>query len=127
VRKLAWGDELISFQCVELIHDVENVGWIVETEGQQRCTAMYATDTQYIPVDVPGLDLYMVERNYEADELIARRQRKIAQGKFTYEDKVVRCHMSSQTIDDWLAKNARSWSEVVFLHQHVHTGQEVTG
>lgn len=123
-RKIAWGDESITFQCVDLIHNVENVGWIVETEGAQPCTAMYATDTKYIPVNVPGLDLYMVERNYRADELQARREAKIAAGEYTYEDKVIQNHMSSQTIDNWLAENARSYSEVVFLHQHAHMEKE---
>ena len=122
--KMCWGDDSITFQCIDLIHDVENVGWIVETEGQQPGTAMYATDTKYIPVNVPGLDLYMVERNYRAEELAERRAQKIAAGEYVYEHKVVQNHMSSQTIDNWLAENARSYSEVVFLHQHVHMEQE---
>lgn len=126
-RRLCWGDDAIEFQCIDLIHDVENVGWVVKAEsGAVPETALYATDTQYIPMDVPELDLYMVERNYRADELMERRERKIAAGQYAYEDKVVRCHMSARTIDEWLSRNARSWSEVVFLHQHVHMDREET-
>jgi L-ascorbate metabolism protein UlaG (beta-lactamase superfamily) len=115
-----FGPESIEFQCFDLIHNVENVGWVVKVEqGEHSGAAMYATDTQYIPIDVPGLDLYMVECNYHAEELKQRRADKIAAGKFTYEDTVVASHMSAETVREYLSRNAGPNSQVVFLHQHI--------
>ena len=116
-----WGEEWIEFQCIDLIHNVENVGWVVTVQqGEHSGTAMYATDTQYIPVDVPGLDLYMVECNYHVDELERRRAEKLAAGLFTYEDTVVAAHMSADTVRQYLERNAGPNSQVVFLHQHIN-------
>lgn len=115
-----WGEEWIEFQCIDLIHNVENVGWVVKVQqGEDSGTAMYATDTQYIPVDVPGLDLYMVECNYHVDELERRRAEKLAAGLFSYEDTVVASHMSADTVRQYLERNAGPNSQVVFLHQHI--------
>lgn len=126
VMRINWGPESIEFQCFDLIHNVENVGWVVKVEqGEHSGTAMYATDTQYIPVDFPGLDLYMVECNHTVDELEKRRAEKIAAGKFVYEDTVRLSHMSEETVTDYLSRNAGPYSQVVFLHQHIHN-KEVT-
>jgi hypothetical protein len=101
---------------------VENVGWVVSVQqGELSGTAMYATDTQYIPVDVPGLDLYMVECNYHVEELEQRRAEKISAGLFTYEDTVVASHMSADTVKEYLSRNAGPNSQVVFLHQHINS------
>lgn len=115
-----WGPEYIEFQCFDLIHNVGNVGWVVKVVGgSEPGTAMYATDTQYIPVNMPGLDLYMVECNYHVDELKKRREKKISEGKFLYEDTVEAAHMSHETVTAWLGQNAAAHSQVVFLHQHI--------
>ena len=117
-----WGEEGIEFQCFDLIHNVENVGWAVNVrQGEHSGTAMYATDTQYIPVDFPGLDLYMVECNYHLEELEKRRAEKIAAGMFVYEDTVRLSHMSAGTIRQYLERNAAPHSQVVFLHQHMNS------
>ena len=126
--RINWGPESIEFQCFDLIHNVENVGWVVKVEqGEHSGTAMYATDTQYIPVDFPGLDLYMVECNYHVDELERRRAEKIAAGQFVYEDTVVAAHMSADTVRQYLERNAGPDSQVVFLHQHSKEVAEVGG
>lgn len=125
--RINWGPESIEFQCFDLIHNVENVGWVVKVEqGEHSGTAMYATDTQYIPVDFPGLDLYMVECNHTVDELEKRRAEKIAAGLFTYEDTVRLSHMSADTVKEYLGRNAGPNSQVVFLHQHINN-KEVAG
>ena len=106
----------LQVQPFDLIHNVPNVGWIFRRDNG---SALYATDTQYIPIDAPGLDLYMVECNYKGDDLERRKERKIATGGFIYEDKVAVSHMSFETVMGWLSKNATPHSKVVFLHQHI--------
>lgn len=111
--------ESIHIEMFDLVHNVENVGYSVRvTGGEEPGTALYATDTQYIPVSAPGLDLYMVECNYHIDALRERRRRKAEMGGFIYEDTVEVSHMSAETVNAWLAANAGKESQVVFLHQH---------
>lgn len=124
LAEIHFGPESIRIQAFDLIHNVENVGWAVEVQGgEEPGKALYATDTQYIPVCAPGLDLYMVECNYHVDELLRRKERKIQEGKFSYEDTVAASHMSQETVTNWLRQNAGPDSEVVFLHQHIERGE----
>ncbi len=117
---LNYGPESVKVQSFDLIHNVENIGYAVEIiGGEAPGKALYATDTQYIPVSAPGFDLYMVECNYHVDELARRKARKIEAGQFTYEDTVAAAHMSHETVTAWLSQNAGPDSQVVFLHQHV--------
>lgn len=126
--EIHFGAESIRIQAFDLVHNVENVGWAVDIQGgEEPGTALYATDTQYIPVAAPGLDLYMVECNYQGDELQRRKERKMRDGKFSYEDTVAVSHMSRETVTAWLAQNARPDSEVVFLHQHIEKKVEAIG
>ena len=123
ITELHFGSESILIDAFDLIHNVENIGYGVEVQGGADLgRALYATDTQYIPVSAPGYDLYMVESNYTPEDLRRRRERKLQEGKFSYEDTVAASHMSSDTIRDWLMQNASPNSEVVFLHQHIERG-----
>lgn len=129
LTKINFGPESIHINVFALVHNVENVGYAVEViGGDEPGKAMYATDTQYIPVSAPELDLYMVESNYrDANELRERKERKISQGGFVYEDSVAVSHMSHETVTRWLEQNAGPHSEVVFLHQHVEKEAEPVG
>lgn len=123
-----FGPESIRVEAFDLIHNVENVGYCVKViGGEEPGTALYATDTQYIPINAPGLDLYMVECNYRVDELKRRREKKISEGEFAYEDNVEVSHMSLETVTAWLRQNARPDSQVVFLHQHMEREVAVSG
>lgn len=109
-------DGELQVRPFELIHNVPNVGWLFKTRDG---TALYATDTVRIPIEAPGLSLYMVECNYKGDELERRKEQKLASGGFIYEDTVAACHMSFETVMAWLEQNATPHSKVIFLHQHV--------
>ena len=113
-RHLPCGD--LTVQPFSLVHNVPNTGWLLSSGNG---TALYATDTQYIPIPAPGLDLYLVECNYKGDELDRRKERKLSEGRFIYEDTVAVCHMSFETVMAWLQQNATPHSQVVFLHQHI--------
>ena len=109
--------EISSFH---LIHDVENVGWIVKVSGgDSDGTAMYATDTHHIPIAAPDLDLYMIEGNYTKDDIERRIAEKTEAGEFSYEGRVLQSHMSMETAVEWLRENADPYkSRIVFLHGH---------
>lgn len=111
------------FYPIPLVHDVENYGWMITAVEQTRdgpapFRALYATDTRYIPRDCPCLDLYMVERNHTREELRQRQEARQAAGEFSHENVVAAVHMSAETIDQWLARNAGPHSQVVYLHGH---------
>jgi len=127
--EIHFGPESIRINVFDLVHNVENVGYAVEViGGEAPGTALYATDTRYIPVSAPGLDLYMVENNYPNEEALQKRIAwKASQGRFFYEDKVAISHMSGETVMKWLSENARPDSEVVFLHQHIEKEAEAVG
>ena len=116
----------LSIRTYDLIHDVENVGYVVSIEGgDEDGTAMYATDTHHIPFDAPGLDLYMLEANYTLSEIAARKAAKAAAGEFIYESRVEASHMSVETAMAWLQKNADPYkSRIVFLHRHERREQD---
>lgn len=107
---------LCSVAPFSLVHDVENYGYVVSMGGK---TALYATDTRYIPISAPSLDLYMVEANYTDEDIRQRIAAKEAAGKFSHESRVLDTHMSQDTAVRWLNDNADPYrSRIIFLHQH---------
>lgn len=125
IRDWVYGLDL-EVSSFHLIHDVENVGWIVRVGGsEQDGTAMYATDTHHIPIAAPDLDLYMIEGNYTQDDIERRIAEKAEAGVFSYEGRVMQSHMSMETAVEWLRENADSYkSRIVFLHGHIEEGKQ---
>lgn len=119
------GVEWLRVSWFPLVHDVENVGYIVSVDGgPEDGTAMYATDTSSIPVSAPGLDLYMIEANFGEDEIRQRIARKSAEGKFCHEERVMATHLSREAAMAWLNENADPYkSKIVFLHGHIEPPQ----
>lgn len=117
--------EWITIHTFPLIHDVENVAYVVQISGgADDGTALYATDTHHIPFCAPDLDLYMIEANYTKESLEARKAAKAEAGVFSYEARVEASHMSLETAMDWLQDNADHYkSRIVFLHGHVEKGE----
>ena len=99
----------------ELYHDVPNVGWRIEIQGH-RC--IYATDTRTLNITARNYDLYLVEANYDMDEILERIQEKQDAGEYVYEYRAINNHLSKQQCDEWLENNKGPESEVVYMHQH---------
>lgn len=120
----AFPGEWVTVYTFPLIHDVENVAYVIKIEGgEQDGTAMYATDTHHIPFNAPDLDLYMIEANYSREEIDARKAAKAAAGDFSYESRVEASHMSLETAVEWLRDNCDHYkSRIVFLHGHTERG-----
>lgn len=116
----AFAGEWVTVHTLPLIHDVENVAYVVKIQcGDRAGTAMYATDTHHIPFDAPDLDLYMIEANYTREAMEARKAAKAEVGDFSYESRVEASHMSLETAVEWLRDNCDHYkSRIVFLHGH---------
>lgn len=105
---------------VEMMHDVENVGYKLQFKNGK---VFYATDTGTLShVIAKDYDLYMVESNYEDAEIRARMDAKIANGQYAYEQRAMKYHLSKQKCDEWLERNRGPTSEFVYLHGHVDRG-----
>lgn len=101
---------------VLLSHDVPNYGYKLHFENGK---VFYATDTGSLDgISAKGYDLYLCESNYQEDELRERMDAKLAEGRYAYEQRTVRYHLSKQQCDDWLYRNMGRNSEYVYLHCH---------
>ena len=67
----------------------------------------------------PNFDLYLLEANYEDEEIQARIAEKKANGEFVYERRVLGTHLSKAKCDDFIYQNIGPTGEYVYLHGHV--------
>lgn len=101
---------------IKLYHNVENCGYRVFASGEK---AIYATDTGHLQgITAKDYDLYMIESNYDEDDLEQRIIEKTAAGQYCYELYVAERHLSHTQASEWLMQNMSAKSEYVFLHQH---------
>ena len=113
---------LCSVLPVPVFHDVQNYAYKIFFPNKEK--VFYCTDMGHLNgVNARGYDLYLVENNYKEDELQARMDAKLAEGKYPYEMRVRRYHMSEEQITNWLYANMdQQKSEYIFLHKHVDRG-----
>ena len=101
---------------VNLVHSVPNYGYKVHFPD---CKVFYATDTANLNgIHAPHYDLYMVEANYETDEIKERIAMKKAEGKFIYEFQAMENHLSREQCDDFIYRNIGRDGTYVYLHCH---------
>ena len=101
---------------VKLYHNVPNCGYRLFCDGKK---VLYATDTNSLDgITAKDYDLYMLECNYEDDEIQERIAEKQENGDYAYEINVLHNHLSKQKCDDFIISNAGPHSEFVYLHQH---------
>lgn len=80
---------------------------------------LYATDTNNLNgISAPMYDLYLLEANYEDEEIKARISEKKANGEFVYERRVLGTHLSKAKCDDFIYRNIGANGEYVYLHGH---------
>lgn len=115
----AYSDNL-QITAVELTHDVPNCGYKIFIDGER---AFYATDTNNLNgITAPGYDLYMIEANYEDEEIQERIRKKEESGVFAYEYKVLKNHLSKAKCDDFIVRNAGVRSKFIYMHGHIDKG-----
>ena len=101
---------------VALNHDVPNCGYKIFFAGAK---AFYATDTNDLKgITARDYDLYLVEANYEEEEIHQRIKEKEIEGVYAYEISVLRNHLSKQKCDAWIYANAGADSIYIYMHQH---------
>lgn len=102
---------------IKLYHDVENCGYRIFI-GDKK--AIYMTDTHTVEgISAKDYDLYLIEANYEADEIQEKIRAKEESGQYVYEYRVLKTHLSKEQADEWLLQNMGDNSEYVYLHQHI--------
>ena len=101
---------------IKLYHNVENCGFRIFANGEK---AIYATDTGHLQgITAKDYDLYLIEANYDEDDLEQRIIKKTANGEYCYELNVANRHLSHKQASEWLIDNMNEKSEYVFLHAH---------
>lgn len=114
--------DFLTVEPFRLYHDVENCGYKINILGKK---ILYATDTCKIETEAQGYDLYMLEANYEEDELQERINRKEEAGEeYIYELKVKDNHLSRAMASEFVMNNAAAHSEHIFLHVHEDKNDE---
>lgn len=86
--------EGFKVQTFELVHNVPNNAFIVDTPDNIR--VLYCTDTQYIPRRVKGVNIAIIECNYDNDTLLDNACEGV-ENRSQYEN-----HQSLDTCIDYL-------------------------
>ena len=107
----------LEISPVALTHNVHNCGYRIRENGEDL---FYATDTGTLDgIEAKGYDLYLVEANHTKADLEARMEKKLAEGKFSYEIAAAQNHLSREQAEDWLYQQMGPNSRYAFLHQHI--------
>lgn len=108
-----------SKNCVTafpLFHDVPNCGYKIWTNDLKY---FYATDTNKILTEAPNYDLYLIEANYEDEEIQQRIENKIIDGKEPFgEYRAMRNHLSQKAAYDYIVSQMGANSRYVLMHGH---------
>lgn len=107
---------LFKIQPFELYHDVKNCGYKLFINNKK---IIYATDTTSLDhIEAKNYDLYLVEGNYEIEELENRIKEKQEKGKYIYEFRVKKTHLSKEEVNNWLVENMGDNSQFIYMHEH---------
>lgn len=111
-------NEDLEITAVELTHNVPNCGYKIFIDGEK---VFYATDTNNLNgITAPDYDLYMIEANYEDEEIQERIRKKEENGQYAYEYEVLKNHLSKQKCDDFIVRNAGTKSKFIYMHGHIN-------
>ena len=80
---------------------------------------IYITDTKTLEeIKAKNYDLYLVEGNYDEEEITERIRQKEEDGLFINEYRTIETHLSIQETTNWLLENMGDSSIYEFIHQH---------
>ncbi len=99
-----------------LSHDVLNCGWRIKIGNEKL---FYATDTGTLSgISAKDYDLYMIECNYEDEEIRQRIMDKQVAGEYAYELRAREQHLSKAQCDEFIYNNIGGNGKYIYLHQH---------
>lgn len=114
--------KLFKIIPIKLYHDVPQCGYRVLFEDYK---IFYATDTNTLEgITAKDYDLYLIEGNYEDEEIERRIQEKQQRQKYCYEYRARNTHLSKGQASDFLLNNMGNNSEYVFMHEHIERGKD---
>lgn len=109
--------KLLKVVPIKLYHDAPQCGYRILFDDYR---VIYMTDTKTVEgISAKDYDLYLVEGNYDEDEIEKRIKEKQKNCEYVYEFRVKDSHLSIQQASEFLIKNMSEKSEYVFMHQHV--------
>ena len=81
------------------------------------------TDTKTVEgISAKNYDLYLIEANYDEDEIEERIRKKQEEGMYAYEFRAKSTHLSKQQAGEFLLENMGDNSKYEFMHQHIERG-----
>ena len=109
--------KLFKVVPIKLYHDVPQCGYRVLFDDYK---IIYMTDTKTVEgISAKNYDLYLIEGNYDEDEIENRIKEKQKNCKYVYEFRAKNTHLSRQQASDFLLNNMGENSEYIFMHQHI--------
>ncbi|HNX82187.1 MAG TPA: hypothetical protein PKL77_08595 [Candidatus Omnitrophota bacterium] len=100
----------------KLQHNVPNMGYKLHLPTGN---VVYATDTGTLAdIEAKNYDLYLIEANYEDEEIKERIREKEKAGLYSYERNAMIHHLSKARCDAWVYENMGHNSEYIYMHQH---------
>lgn len=113
---IMYGYGICNVIPVALVHDVPNCGYKIHFRNGK---VFYATDTKNLNgISARNYDLFMVEANYEDQEIRRKIEEKKAAGEYAYEVRAMNTHLSKEKCDDFIYRNIGPAGEYVYLHCH---------
>lgn len=109
--------KLLKIIPVKLYHDVPQCGYRILFDDYK---VIYMTDTRTVEgISAKNYDLYLIEGNYDEDEIKERIEEKQKKCEYVYEFRAKDSHLSKQQASEFLLNNMGENSEYVFMHQHI--------
>lgn len=107
----------VTVEPFELVHNVPNCGYKLFFDDGRKM--IYATDTNNLNgIVAKNFDLYMIEANYEDEDIERRIREKKENGDYAYEAQVMKNHLSKAKCDDFIYKNIGANGQYVYMHRH---------
>lgn len=109
--------KLLKVVPIKLYHDVPQCGYRILFDDYK---VIYMTDTRTVEgISAKDYDLYLIEGNYDEEEIEERIKEKQRNCEFVYEFRARNSHLSIQQASEFLLNNMGENSEYVFMHQHI--------
>ena len=115
--RVMYGYGLCNVLPFELTHNVPNCGYKVHFGNGK---VIYATDTNNLDgIQAIGYDLYLIEANYNDEDIRRRIKENRMAGQFAYEEQAFRNHLSEAKCTEFLLRNMRGNGIAIPMHVHV--------